>query len=299
MNYFSRKCPKCSKEITYSNKYNFKNAETKGSYCKSCGLKESITDERIKKMSDRLKGQNNPMYGKKGNLNPFFGRKHTNESKQKMIDNRDMMVYKTESFREKIRGLKIGDKNPMYGRSFYTVWVEKYGKEVANKKMENFKIKQTNNNLGCKNRMFGKPSPIGSGNGWSGWYKGWYFRSIKELTYMIKVIERFNLKWENAETKDLRIPYLDNNNQRRTYVADFLINNKFLVEIKPKNLWKSKSVVLKRESALLFCNNNNLIYKLTDIENLSNKEILNLYRNGEIKFIERYNDRFLSRFNHV
>jgi len=49
--------------------------------------------------------------------------------------------------------------------------------------------------------MYGKPAPIGSGNGWSGWYKGWYFRSLLELSFMINVIERFKMSWQNAETK--------------------------------------------------------------------------------------------------
>jgi hypothetical protein len=35
-----------------------------------------------------------------------------------------------------------GEKNPMFGRSFYDVWVEKYGKEVADKKLEEFKEKK-------------------------------------------------------------------------------------------------------------------------------------------------------------
>ena len=29
-----------------------------------------------------------------------------------------------------------GEKNPMYGKTFYDVWVEKYGKEIADKKKE-------------------------------------------------------------------------------------------------------------------------------------------------------------------
>jgi hypothetical protein len=40
-------------------------------------------------------------------------------------------------------GYKIeGEKNPMYGRSFYDVWVEKYGKEVADLKLKEWKEKR-------------------------------------------------------------------------------------------------------------------------------------------------------------
>jgi hypothetical protein len=65
---------------------------------------------------------------------------------------------------------------------------ELYGKEKANKMKNNLSIL----NSGSKNKMYGKPSPQGSGNGWSGWYKGWYFRSLIELSYMVNVIEK---KW--------------------------------------------------------------------------------------------------------
>ena len=97
-----RKCPKCNCEISYTNKYNMLNAEKKNSKCKSCGLKEVMTDEVKKRMSDRVKGTNNPMYGKFGELNPFFGKSHTKETKQKIIKNRDFSIYKTQSNSRKI-----------------------------------------------------------------------------------------------------------------------------------------------------------------------------------------------------
>jgi len=84
-------------------------------------------------------------------------------------------------------------------------WEEFYGKEKSNKLKQNMSIRTSGEN----NPMYGKPSPQGSGNGWSGWYKGWYFRSLKELSYMINIIERFHLKWENGEQKKYRIEYKD------------------------------------------------------------------------------------------
>jgi hypothetical protein len=61
------------------------------------------------------------------------------------------------------------------------------------------KKKMSDSISGEKNFWFGKPSPVGSGNGWSGWYKGWYFRSLLELSFMIKVIERFKFSWKSAD----------------------------------------------------------------------------------------------------
>ena len=82
--------------------------------------------------------------------------------------------------------------------------------------------------------MYGKPAPIGSGNGWSGWYKGWYFRSLLELSFMINVIERFNMPWISAENQTYKISYVDTNLKQRNYYADFIIDNKYIVECKPK-----------------------------------------------------------------
>ena len=67
---------------------------------------------------------------------------------------------------------------------------------------ENAQIRRTQcASIGEKNAQYGKPAYGGSGNGWSGWYKEWYFRSIMELSFMINYIEKNNLKWKTAEHK--------------------------------------------------------------------------------------------------
>ena len=133
MTNFIRKCPKCNCEINYTNKYNMLNAEKKQSKCKSCGVKEVITNDVKKRMSERFKGENNPMFGKVGNLNPFFGKHHTEETKKRIVEDRDYSVYKTDEFRNKLSEKTKGENNPMYGKSFYNVWVDKYGEDVHSK----------------------------------------------------------------------------------------------------------------------------------------------------------------------
>ncbi len=54
------------------------------------------------------------------------------------------------------------------------------------------KEKHRQNAIGEGNNMYGRPSPQGSGNGWSGWYKERYFRSLRELMFLIYA-ERFGL----------------------------------------------------------------------------------------------------------
>ena len=142
----------------------------------------------------------------------------------------------------------------------------------------------------------GEPSPQGSGNGWSGWYKDWYFRSLGELSYMINVIERFDFKWESAERKVLKIEYINWDGEDRTYYADFLIEGKYIVECKPKKLWNSVNVRLKAEAAKLFCEQSGFKYKLIDPVKLTDEKIYNLYKKGEIKFLEKYERKFKERY---
>ena len=113
-----------------------------------------------------------------GEKNGFFGKKHTADTKEKISNS-----------------VIANPGRGMTGKTTYGVWLEKYGKEIADDKLKNLKNKLSILFSGKKNPMYGKPTPIGSGNGWSGWYKGWYFRSLLELSYMINVIERFNLKF--------------------------------------------------------------------------------------------------------
>ena len=285
-----RKCPNCNCELNYKSKYNKLNADKKNSKCKSCGLKEVITDEVKKRMSDRVKGPNNPMYGKTGELNPFFGKHHTEESKQKIIKNKDYSIYKTDEFRKKISKVTSGENNPMFGKSVYDVWFIKFGKEIADKKLIEYKKKQSNNSSGEKNPMYGKPSPKNSGNGICGWYRGWFFRSLLELSYMIQVIERFKLNWDNGECDKYKIRYIQDG-VTKNYFPDFIINEKYVVECKPKQLWSTTKNVLKFESAKKYCEENNYIFKLRDIPKLKKPELLLLIDSGLVELTNKWKDK--------
>jgi hypothetical protein len=193
-----------------------------------------------------------------------------------------------------------GNKNPMYGKKYQTIGLKKFTESITGKKLIDIygaekakKMRLKMSMPGELNPMYGKPSPHGSGNGWSGWYNGWFFRSLHELSYMINVIERFNLSWKNAEASDLKIEYLDWENKKRTYVADFLIENKYLIEVKPKKLHKSKLVILKKEAAIKFCSDKKLTYKLTyPSKLLSHIELKLLIDNGKIELLDRYKEKY-------
>lgn len=280
---YYRTCPTCNKTLEYGNKKNRNRFEKINKSCLSCASKEvhkrpeTILREGIlgKILSEKYSGKGNP----------FYGKKHSEETIKKLIEyhkTRDKSVYQTIEFKEKSR--RPGKLNGMYGRSYYDVWVEKYGQKEANKRMSIHGKKISQRVSGKNNPMYGKPSPKGSGNGWSGWYKGWFFRSLKELSYMINVIEKNHYKWESAETGKFRIKYIDYNGRERTYNPDFLINDKILIEVKPIRLMGTPSNVIKKEAAIKFCKENNFEYRMVDVKILDINKIIKLFSEKIIKF---------------
>lgn len=203
-------------------------------------------------------------------------------------------------FRKKLSEYVSGKNNPMYGDHNHTkglikhndfrkgkTFEEIFGKEKA----KIIKSKLSISNSGSNNPMFGKPSPIGSGNGWSGWYNNIYFRSLLELSFLI-----VNKNAKSAEY--IKIPYKNYKNVIRIYHPDF-IEKDFFYEIKPKKLLNSKDNILKFQAAEKYCKNNQLIYKILtedDIKKISTEEIKELYLNKQIKFIERYEKRYINEY---
>ena len=272
---YTRKCPKCNKTIKHPNRKNF--ILNKDKTCRPCSYKN-----RSQKY--------------KGNGNPFYGKTHSEETKKK-ISLQDQSFKRSETFKKRRRETsKSGPDNPMFGTSVYKIWIQKHGKDIADAKMKKAKAKWSKASSGKNNPMYGKPAPQGSGNGWKGWYNGAFFRSLKELSYIVKVLEKEKLIWRSAETKDLTIPYIDYDGTEKTYRADFLVEEKTLVEIKPIKLQETLKVKRKEEAAILFCKENGYEYLLIDPDPLSDEEITNLIKNKKVVFMEKYISKYKERY---
>lgn len=260
----TRICRVCKEVIQYKTKAVFLQAESRNSRCKSCAQKDNIV-----KYQGGLKGENNP----------FYGKTHTPEVR-KMMGERDMTGWDMSRDTN-------GSKNPMFGKTIYGVWFEKYGKEEADKKKAELSKKLSKRNKGKNNPMYGKAPPVGSGNGCGGWYYGTYFRSLTELNYILYMEEK-GIKWESAENKKYQVSYKDENGTDRTYRPDFfLINEKMVVECKPKKLQKTATNIAKKKAAVLFFKNRGLKYKMVDLGIVEQTVLDDLIKNGAVKMREK------------
>ena len=295
-----RNCPVCNKELRYSVKGSLVSAIERGRPCMPCS--------------------------RTGEGNPFYGKTHTNKNKQKQRNLR-LGTHLSKETKQKLSTAMMGDRNPFYGKQ-HTIeckkrqskerkgknlgkdnhlvrWLNKsndnrtqycekfkgnkngmFGKHLTDATKKNLSLK----NSGKGNPMYGKPTPTGAGGGWKCWYKNWFFRSLRELQYYITEIEDKNLKCENAQ-KLFSIPYKDYFNHDRTYRPDFLVENKYLIEIKPKKLWTTPLVLLKRKAAIKFCKIRGLKYRLVDVV-LNFDMLKSKYLGGEITFMGIYKEKF-------
>ena len=273
-------CEECGREVNLSIYDKSKNFDKyKRDLCRSCRLKLQYKAGLRQKCIERCKLNAANQKGK--SYSEMYSEEKVNEIKSKLS--------KASS----------GENNPMFGDHEHTKglkaynasrqgvsWEDFYGKELSDKMKKQMSEKMS----GEKNHMFGKPSPVGSGNGWSGWYKHFYFRSLLELSFLVE-----HQNAENAE--HIKIHYIDFDGKERTYHPDFIEDNK-LYEIKPQNLVDTATNKLKFEAAKKYCEENMLIFIIeteNSIQKLSDEEIKILHDNNEIKFTERYEEKYRRR----
>ncbi len=180
------------------------------------------------------------------------------------------------------------------GLVYYQKWLKDFGPEKANELYEERKKRFSEMFSGEKNFSYGVVREHGTGRSLSGWYKSWFFRSLKELSYVVNVIEKHNWAWQTAESEEFVVPYYDKAaGKNRTYRADFIINGNIMVEIKPKRNHKDPLVLLKAKAARKFCKSKGWKYKIIDTKTLDYNKIYPLYISGMVKFMPDSEIRFI------
>lgn len=110
----------------------------------NCGDKKVVfSKERNEKISNKIKGENHPFFGKFGKDNPNFGKKRTAEQVKNISESQKGKKASDET-RKKLSDIRKGESNPFYGKTH---------SEESRKKISEGKIGKQ---AGEKHHMFGK-----------------------------------------------------------------------------------------------------------------------------------------------
>jgi len=283
---YTRECPSCKKILHHTNEGNCKTAIKNNVLCRSCTTKKQIKDN------------GNPMQGRSlySVWIEKYGLKVANEKLKDYGNNRK---GKKLNFKLPVNERKYlrGENHKNFNKSLDQVLLEKYGEVEGQRRIDIKRQKMSKKMRGQGNPMYGKPSPQGSGNGWSGWYKNYYFRSLLELSYLKYLLDN-NIKFETAETKKYQIKYYDTmREQEANYYPDFyLIDSEEIIEIKPKKLLNARKNIDKYKAAKKLYKKKFKILTEENLIKISDNEIKELHNNGSLKFIDRYEQKFLQRW---
>lgn len=223
---WKKNCPTCGKEQTYSWEIAYSKAVKSNSSCRSCTQKacNQLRPQNQKGFKNsKLSGSNNAMYG----------RTFIDVWREKYDEDTVNQLRKLHADKSK----HIGKDNAMHGKSWYNVIRAKHGEDadsVIDKWKNNRKVYR-----GSDNPSYGKPAHKLSGRGVKGEIYGIFFRSLLELQYIYHKIKQGH-SITNAETIEYRVNY-SIHDQQKTYHPDFLLDGKFIVEVKPSKLLSSNS----------------------------------------------------------
>lgn len=201
--------------------------------------------------------------------------------------------YYNRGYRDLCRGCRQSED---YAAGIRTYTFTEYNKAQAGKTLterfgnENWRENHKGFKKGLENPHIFNLDTSENGRGYVGRYRGILFRSLFELSFIYNMYE--DHKIESAET--ITINYQLNGIWHQ-YRPDFLVDNKFIYEIKDQRDLNLEIVQIKKEAAEDYCAKHNLIYRLLgnkEFKNLTRGAIITLYNNKELDFSEKSLERF-------
>jgi hypothetical protein len=118
--------------------------------------------------------------------------------------------------------------------------------------------------------------------GFVGKYNGYLFRSLMELSYILD--NEANHKIVCAERlASIKYSHLG---RRRNYYPDFLVDDKMLIEIKPKSYFNDPGVLAKKAAAERFCDEKGWTYKMLEWP-VNWSRIIELVKSGVVVVLNR------------
>lgn len=323
---WKRNCPECKREIIHMLECTRDNAIKLGKLCRSCGCKKSKanwTDEDRKRIGAKLKisfaarspeqkaehrrkqratlaawdddkkrvrSERKRAYNLehfKGEGNPFYGKKHTPEAIEK-FKQRDVSYTKTPEFAAKVRAAMIGVNT---SHNVMQIWIDRYGVEEAQRLEAQRRKRLSVASSGEGNPMFGRPSPRPSGGGVKGWYGEHFFRSLRELAFMLQ-LDKEGKRWQTGEASDFVVSYTNPyTGNAGTYRPDFIVEDLLMVECKPVNLQGTVIVQAKANAARTFCEQRDMTYVFVDPQKLTWDELYELVESSVVKLTDRTKEK--------
>jgi hypothetical protein len=114
--------------------------------------------EKAKELLDAMY-DNNASVWRKGNTPWNKGKPETPEHianiKKTWHSTKRLQVMSSEEYRNKMSDSMSGEKNPMFGKTIYEIWNIKYGKDIADKKLEEWHKNKKGKIPGNKNKSKG------------------------------------------------------------------------------------------------------------------------------------------------
>lgn len=239
------------------------------------------SDEKKLERSQRRRQYNLEHY--KGSGNPFYGKSHKPETIE-LLRVGDKSYTKTPEFAQKIKDAMIGIDTSV---DLMQVWTDRYGVEEAKRREVLRRQRISKSMSGEGNPMFGRPAPLASGGGVKGWYKMHFFRSLRELAYMLQ-LDTDGKCWQTGETADFIIEYVNPYTKKLgTYRPDFIVDGMRMIECKPTNLQGTVIVQTKARAAREFCAQRGMTYEFVDPGKLAWDQLFELEASGLVKLTER------------
>lgn len=224
--------------------------------CKSSGCGKwmkgyKFSDERKKQYTEMNSGENNP----------FYGKTHSEKTRKLMSENHADFTGENNPL---VKWLSEDEKNrEEYSRIMKAAWDDP--------KKYTMLCKRNSKSIE-KAILNGNHNPYS--NCLHGWFsskkfgKKFYYQSSYELDFL-EFCERSD-KVCSLQKVNFSIPYKDDCGKEHNYFPDFVVNEKVVVEIKPKTMLGYNNNREKIEYAKKFCRDRGYKYKLLMEEELSN-----------------------------
>jgi len=224
--------------------------------CGKQNLGKKCSEEHCKNISKALTGKNNP----------FYGKKHSEETKKRMKENHADFTGENNPL---VIWLNKSEKN----REVYTaIMRERFAKEKLDLDFVKHKSEALSKSM-CQAHLDGKLN-FGKNHKHGYFFSekqdlNIFYRSSYELLFL-EQCEKNNEIYKFIPCP-FRIEYINNNGNVRNYIPDFFINNLIIIEIKPKSMIKFGNNELKAKAAIDFCKQKNYKFVILTEDNLNIK----------------------------